>query len=176
MCLLFLAGCTEAFGTDYTVYIHPDFGSKVENVVAAASRWHMTTGVNINTIISFPHHCNDPGTICMYLADENFLSYHAGDPFPRNWFGLTHREPNDTSNIWILDNLVLGNLDPVVEEKVNLLLEETVAHEFGHAFGLHHDPASGTLMYWKTDGVLVPTCKDIKSYFSLREIDYCCQE
>lgn len=175
--LFLLAGCSgPEYGEEYTVYIHPDFGSKIENVIGSAATWSKASGVLMTPVISEPYHCSDTGNICVYIANEDAIIKQAGHADPDGmWLGVTHRDDNDFATILILDQILVTDPDPqreLVQEKVR---NETILHELGHAMGLHHDPQKGNVMYKSVDGsALYPTCRDLMQYFSFRGINYYC--
>jgi hypothetical protein len=177
LCLFILSGCSgPQYGEEYNVYIHPDFGSKIENIVEAAQKWHIATGVWLNVSVAIPHHCEDTGSICMVIANEPTIIDRVGYVSPDGyWSGVTNRSYKDYSRISILDMLLVTYPDPVQMQNVTYVLNETIMHEFGHAFGLDHDPQKGNVMYKDAGGgALVPTCRDLMQYYTLRGIDYYC--
>lgn len=172
---LCLFGCGPTYGDSYYVYIHPSFGIKTEEVLAALEKWNDAVGVSTTPIIEEPIHCTDPGNICIYIANEALLVEKSGPNPDGAWTGVTTRDTRDYATIYILDTILLDYPDPKVESDTISALEETIPHELGHAFGLQHDPHPGTVMCANTGcGSAQISCLDKQQYFKLRGVDYHC--
>ena len=173
--LFCLVGCGPTYGESYIVHIHPSFNLKTEEVLAAIEKWNNAVGISLTPIVEEPVHCDDPGNICIYMANESLLVEKTGPNPDGTWTGVTTRDTRDYATIYILDTILLDYPDPKIESDTLNALEETIPHELGHAFGLQHDPHMGTVMCANTGcGSTQISCWDKQQYYKLRGVDYYC--
>src|SRR6202142_4260902 len=123
--LTLLISCTPTYGDSYIVRIHPDFADKTPLILDAMTKWENAVGISLTPIIENPIHCNDPGNICIFMANEDYIAKLYGYSSPDGiWTGLTHRDNMDYASIYILSDILspppydpITNPNPRSEER-----------------------------------------------------------
>ena len=158
---LFLSACTntEPPPTEYSVAVDPTFTpDQTDALVAAFENWK--AAVPELTLTYTIAACDNPAPqqVCVHPVT-------APPDAALEIIGETYPGPSASANVYVF----VDRMQPVGEATSQAaLMQQTMAHELGHAMGLRH-AASGTLMAANAiEQSPTVTSDDVSQFWSLR--------